>query len=407
MSPETPALPEFSLLCAALQPRPDFAVVHDLLARGVDFQRLLDFAEAHGVRPRLIQTLAQLEWQGVPSPTRAELEIFRERHLLRSVTLAHEHGRIADAFLAAGIAFVFFKGVTLAVDLYGDPSWREYSDIDLLVMPQQLAAAERALETLGYFNRHGDHEFRNVFLGAQRQYTFSNVQCGAMVDLHWAFTARAFPFPLRPAEAWMGLKGVPVGPRRMPTMSYENQALLLAGHGTKETWRSLAWACDFAMLIERVPSLDWAGLLRRARRNGSGVSLLLGCAMASGLLGTPVPTDLAGPLQRSSRVRRLAASLIDSLRSSPADPRAQTDLMDLDLCDRLVDRVKAALGVVLTPTPADYHGWPLPRALWWLYYFLRPLRLMARSVGFIRRRSPADDPAETTPGRSVPLHRTS
>jgi hypothetical protein len=398
---------EFDFLCAALRPQPDIMAMQEILRRGVNFPALVELTEAHGVRPRLFQALALLKWAGVPQQVRAALEIFRERHLVRTLTHAQQHGRIADAFLAAGIGFTFFKGATLAADLYGDLSWREYGDIDVLVMPHQLAAAERALEGLGYLNRQGDRFFRATFLSAQRQYTFSNVEFGATVDLHWAFTARALPFPLRADEVWSSLKGVQVGPRRMPTVSYQNQALLLAGHGTKETWRSLAWVCDFAMLLERGPQLDWAALLTHARRNGSGNSLLLGCVVVEGLLGTPVPVDLVKPLQRNRRVRHLGVDLIRRLRAGPMTMRPQTDLMDLDLCDRRLDRLKAAVSVMLTPTPADYHACPLPADLWGAYYAIRPLRLAAQAVGLTRRRSLGDDPAVAMSGRSTPLPRTS
>jgi hypothetical protein len=397
--------PEFDLLCAAIRPQPDLAAARALLRRGIDFETLFDLAGAHAVRPRLIQTLALVDWESVPNAARAELEAFRERHLVRTLTLAQQHGRIADSFLAAGIGFTFFKGATLAADLYGDLSWREYGDIDVLVMPHQLAAAERALEGLGYLNRQGDAQFRHAFLAAQRQYTFSHAEIGAVIDLHWDFTTRPLPFPLRPEEVWGSLKGVRVGPRKMPTISYENQALLLAGHGTKEAWRSLGWICDFAVLVETVPGLDWAKLFQRARKRGSANSLLLGCAMAEDLLGTPVPADLVKPLQRNRRIRHLSERLIERLWEGLADVRSQTDLMDLDLCDHGFDRVKVVLSLVLTPTPGDYHARPLPSGLWWLYYLLRPLRLAARAI--TPRRSPDDGRSAAGIGRPVPQHQTS
>jgi hypothetical protein len=54
--------------------------------------------------------------------------------------------------------------------------------------------------------------------------------------------------------------------------------------------------------------------------------------------------------------------------------------MDLDLCDNVRDRIKVAIRLALTPTPGDYHAWPLPQALWPLYYLLRPVRLAVAAV---------------------------
>jgi hypothetical protein len=397
--------PEIDLLCALVRPQPDLPRAQAMLRGAIDFPVFVELAQVHAVRPRLIQALSALGWEGIPLAAKRELEAFRERHVLRSLYLAEQQGNIADALLAAGICFAFFKGATLAADLYGDLSWREYGDIDVIVMPHQMARAERVLEDLGYLNRQGDPVFRRAFLASQRQYTFSRADIGATVDLHWDFSAGQLPFPLRPDEAWGSLKGVRVGSRNMPTVSDENLALLLAGHGTKEAWRSLGWICDFAIFVESAPGLDWATLLARARRRRCGNALLLGCAMARELLGAPVPADLIKPLASNRRVGRLSEQLIERLWGGLPAIRRNTDLIDLDLCDRRWDRVKALLRIALTPTAGDYHALPLPAALWGLYYLLRPLRLAARAI--TPRRSPSDDRPKAMTGRPAPQHQTS
>src|SRR5476649_2056647 len=141
---------EIDLLCALVRPQPDLPRAQALLRGAIDFLVFLELAQVHAVRPRLIQALSSLGWEGVPLSAKKELEAFSERHVLRSLYLAEQQGNIADALLAAGICFAFFKGATLAADLYGDLSWRGYGDIDVIVMPHQMARAERVLEDLGY-----------------------------------------------------------------------------------------------------------------------------------------------------------------------------------------------------------------------------------------------------------------
>jgi len=400
-----PSCPEIDLLCAVVRPSPDLAQAVALLRGPLDFSDLLDLAEAHSVRPRLIQAFAALGWQGVPPTVKAALEGFRGRHVLRALYLAEEHGRIADALLAAGVGFAFFKGAALAVDLYGDLSHREYGDIDLIVWPHQLVAAETVLEDLGYLTRQGDRAFRRAFLAYQRQYTFIRADIGAAVDLHWDFSAGPLPFPLRPAETWRGLRPVRVGSRTMPTVSVENQILLLAGHGTKEAWRSLSWICDFAMQIDRTPGADWAGLYARARRQGCGNSLLLGASMAQALFDSAMPHDLVPLVRRNATVARLTRRLVARLRGGLATMPGHRDLMDLDLCDRRWDRLKAAVRFGLTPTPGDYHALPLPAGLWSAYYFLRPFRLAAKVV--TGRRPRREGPAAVLHAQSALRHQVS
>jgi hypothetical protein len=108
----------------------------------------------------------------------------------------------------------------------------------------------------------------------------------------------------------------------------------------------------------------------------------LGCAMASGLLETPVPPVLSATVSGNVRVRRIAASLLASMREGLVHfPETKPNLVDLDLCERKFDRFKFLLGLAVTPTPSDYRALPLPRALWGAYYLTRPLRQVLKSVG--------------------------
>lgn len=365
---------EFDLLCAAAKPCPDLEGARRLLGGPIDLPVVLDLARDHYVRPQLLATMSALAWEGVSTECKTALEEFRRSHVLRMLYLAEELSRIAEVFACRGIAFAAFKGAALAIDLYGDIAHREYADIDLIVAPGQMAAAETALESLGYMSDQGDRAFRRMFRAYQRQYAFTRADIDATVDLHWDFTAARLPFPLRVEELWSDLKFVTIGARAIPTLSDANVALLLAGHGTKEGWRSLGWLCDFAAFAHRRPGLDWLALYERARGRGCGDTLLLAYALATELLDMTVPCELAGTLAGNRRVGRLAAAIAARLRAGPA----RTDrrhLMDLDLCDHARNRITVAIGLVLTPTPGDYHAWPLPQALWPLYYILRPVRL--------------------------------
>jgi hypothetical protein len=377
---------EFDLLCVAARPSSDLGHIRELLRRGVDSDTLEKLAAQHGVRPNLVQTLSRLSWELVPAKLRQALEAFQHHHLLRTLSVSNELVRVADGFSSSGIDFATFKGPILGLQLYGDLALREYSDIDIIVPATQLKRAEEVLAAMGYRNAQGDWAFRQAFLRHQRQYALTRQGFDASIDLHWDFTADPLPFPLRPSEIWPALASVTLGGRGVPTLAGEELALMLAGHGTKEAWRSLGWVCDFAMLVERMSDLDWSNIHARARRNGSGLSILLASAMAERLLGTPVPPALTAALDRSQRVGRLADDLAARLRDHfPADIRRE-NLEDLLVCDRWNDRLWASLKIAMTPTPGDYQALPLPSVLWPLYRVIRPVRLAAQFISRAFRR---------------------
>ena len=387
-----PTLPvggaEVDLLCAAARPRPDLTRVRQLLGEGVDGGALVLLAAQHGVRSNLLRCLSDLSWASTPPVVRQGLQQFQRYHLPRTLSVSNELVSVATALSDADIPFATFKGPILALELYGDLALREYSDVDLIVPAAEMERAEQVLAARGYRNVQGDRAFRQAFLRHQRQYAFVRDDFDAAIDLHWAFTADPLPFPLRPSEIWSRLAFVSLGGRSVPTLAPEDLALLLAGHGTKEGWRNLGWVCDFAMLVERIPDLDWSRIHHRARENRTGDVVLLACAMAHRLLDTPLPSALAGAVGRSRRVEALASGLIARLRSAPPEDIARETLEDSLLCDHARDRIWSAVKLALAPTPSDHEAMPLPPPLWWVYRLTRPIRLGASFLSrALRRRS--------------------
>ena len=339
--------------------------------------RVISLATDHGLRPALIEFLSAVDWQHVPGPVRAELEVFQRVHLLRTLEIAEELASVTRAFQSHGIPFALFKGAALSIQLYGRLAAREYNDLDLIVPAACVAHAEQLLAGRDYRPAYAEARFRRFFQGHQGQTAFRREDGTVDLDLHWTFSGSFLPFPLRHQEIWDRLTSVPIAGVDVPTLAPADTVLLLAGHGTKEGWRSLMWLRDFALAVERWRDLDWADIHRRARRNGCGDSVLLACALVEQVLDVPVPPALAQAVAASSRVAARAGLLAERLREDALDKR---HLDDLALCDRRVDRWRAGLGFALAPTPGDFDALPLPRALWPAYYLLRPVRLMSKAV---------------------------
>ncbi|HET8655256.1 MAG TPA: nucleotidyltransferase family protein [Longimicrobiaceae bacterium] len=69
---------------------------------------------------------------------------------LRMERLAAELGRVCDALASAGARAVVLKGMHTSREYFPEPATRPVSDVDLLVEPRALAAAEDALRGAGY-----------------------------------------------------------------------------------------------------------------------------------------------------------------------------------------------------------------------------------------------------------------
>ncbi len=373
-----PALePEFDFLCALVRPHPDHRRALELAGNGLNFAHVERLAAAHGVRPLLLGALNACADSGDFGELPKILQRFWRAHAARNLYAAGEVGRIADCFERRGIGFATFKGVALSATLYGDISRREFNDIDIIVRPSDLDAAQSALESCGYRAAQGNgREWRKAFLGYQRQYVFVRTDSTLAVDLHWDFFPHDFAFPLETSDIWRRLDHVSIAGRMVPTLDPETLAIYLIGHGAKEGWKSLGWVCDVAEFYVRCPEVDWAGLFHRLDRGGR-VRLQVGLLLATKLLGVGVREDVLNDASGDAKVGSQLAFALRRLASAaePMDPRADFSLAGAGICRSFRERARALWLLAVTRTASDYNAIPLPRPLWRLYHLIRPFRL--------------------------------
>lgn len=372
---------ELEFLCCLISPRANLEQANSLVALGINWRALLDLAAVHGVRPQLVRALHTSFWEDVPRETKQELEIFQRYHLARSMHVAKELAIITDAFVQSGIRYAIFKGITLAVLLYGNIAGREFNDIDVIVDEDNVAATERILEANGYAAKYKTAEFRAAFLSHQRQYMFVDQESKLAIDLHWDFIGRGGCFPLQVSEIWETLKRVSVLKCDIPTLGPNELAIYLAGHGTKDWWVSLGWVTDFAEFLSQNPGLDWTALHRRAQMNHCGRSVLLAGSLASTVLQVNDSADLmaliaeAPDVQASAKkiVRRLCQNVTVSEQLYPWSEN----------CESWPQRLWTAWVLLTTRTTGDYEAMPLPRLLWRLYHLTRPFRLGVTALSMV------------------------
>ncbi len=369
--------PEIELLCCLTRPDADYKRVLELTAPGFDWTRVFSLAAMHGVRPHLLHALRSPQCSVEASEIKEKLERFEWAQAARNLTFTRELLRIADKLDSRGIPFATFKGATLALTLYGGLARREFNDIDLIVRHADMPAAEEALQSCGYRAMFGAAHYRSAFLAYQQQHMFVNDDSSIGIDLHWGFAPKGIPFPIHAGTIWGNLETVQIGGRQIPTLGRDDLAILLAGHGTKERWRSLDWICDFAFFYDSHTEIDWSALIARARRIRCERPILLGCTLISELMGISVNPKILQSARSEPSIQALVRSIVTGLSASSieADAVAAGNRVDFVLCETSIQKLNVLLRLCFIPTVGDYETMPIPRSLWPLYHVTRPFRL--------------------------------
>jgi hypothetical protein len=367
---------EFEFLCCTAGSWEGRDRARLLLSQGFDWRWLADLAEAHGVRPQLLRALRGEYWDDVPGEIREEFELFQRYHLARSLHVANELINIGEQFAKKGIRYAVFKGIALSILLYKDIAGREFNDIDVIVDDENMPAAEEIIESFGYVAPYGNAHFRNAFLSYQRQYQFVDRAAQLAVDLHWDFVGSGECFPISTSEIWSTLGSVSIAGRDIPTLGSSELAIFLAGHGTKEGWRSLGWITDFGEFLRQSPDLDWEILYRRARQHQCGRSILLATSLAAALLGVRITPALADLMMQDPGLRPLTEKVLKRVLEGATGLRYPWS----ELCERWPQRIRACLMLLSNRTTGDFEALPLPRRMWRLYHLTRPIRLAIRGL---------------------------
>ncbi len=118
----------------------------------LDWQALLERAEFNYAVPLLRYNLAQMELlSSVPEAAQRQVEESSQTWAARHLACVHEAERLCVALSAAGIKAIPLKGAALMLgSYYPQAGLRPAIDLDLLVAPAQLAAAERIAQSCGY-----------------------------------------------------------------------------------------------------------------------------------------------------------------------------------------------------------------------------------------------------------------
>ncbi|HEV3467739.1 MAG TPA: nucleotidyltransferase family protein [Pyrinomonadaceae bacterium] len=377
------ARPEHRLLLLCARTRADAEAgeeIRRLVAGGPDWDYLYRLARRHAVLPLIYRRLRAAASNEMPPAQLRRLGDDFRANTARALYLTAELERVVSLFEAEGVPVIPYKGPALAAFAYGDLALRRYVDLDILVRKEDLPRAKGLLAARGFRPawRLTPAQER-VLLRSQHNFPFEREEGRLVVELHWELAAPRYAAP-RDETVWSRLVPVKLAGREVKCLGPEDLLLSLCVHGTKHLWERLAWICDVAELLNSQPDLDWASVCERARAAGTERMLLLGLRLARGLLEAPLPDEIERLAEAEPSLGRLAETVTARLFEGPGQgPPGLLSSISFNLLARrgLAERVRY-FGFIFTPTDGDLAVLTLPRPLSFVYYLLRPFRLLLK-----------------------------
>lgn len=382
------------------------------LARVADWPAVARLARRHRVGPLVHRAARAVEGVVAAEPVLAPL---RDRTIRSGLGQLAGLTRASGCLDDAGIPFLVLKGLPLAARLYGTPLARECYDIDLLVPPDAVRDAERALTRAGWRLLKPAFRPTPARLRCYDRFVKDRLFAGpgGPLELHHRLVSNPALLPLAFDDLRANAVDTATGDRRFPTLGDDHLLIYLVVHGQLHRWSRLKWLCDLAALLAAMRADSFAAAVERCRRRGLRPEPLFGPALllCRDCLHVAPPDADRRPRRAGPRTER-AASATRALWTRPGGGGG------LRGAARRVDELRAAIAMKPSPrlvahelarlcaAPYDLGRIDLPDRLFFLYYPLRPvlylagrLRRTARPSGQKSRNSSA---LVRAPGRGRP-----
>lgn len=403
------------------------AVALHLQAVDLNWGKLLQTAINHGVMPLLYQSLKAIDCAKVtvqvPHSVMLQLQTLNRMNGLHNLSQTQELLNVLAKLEKAGIEAIAFKGPVLAAAVYGNVALRQFGDLDILVRYRDFWQAKAVLANEGYQSSNSCtqaqitdeirdeilpfHLYLQVSLSRStaeamifdRQFQPSLLHSNAQrsIDLHWGIPPRRVWNADRFDRLWDHLNSIDLMGKQVKTCAPEVTLLIQCLNVAKEPWQhSLKQVCDVAQVIQAYPDLDWHLALKLAAELRSQKSFLIGLWMTRDQLDISLPQFILDQLIESHSIDEKSAQSYNKYSGDVPYLWFQYT-HQLRTSDRAWDGLfitglylQWLLVITLSPSPLDREFVALPPNLNFLYYVIRPIRLLIQYLLF--RKSVAIQP---------------
>jgi hypothetical protein len=377
--------------------------VDSLLTADLDWEKLVQTAISKSVMPLLYESLKEIctlegrtnEVKFVPQSVMMQLKILSKMNGHNNIAQTKELLKVLALLAAAGIEAIAFKGPTLAAAVYGDVALRQFNDLDLLVRRQDFQQTIAILIDRGYQSNLSkeievclfDHDletplyYRNPEINIYNQRIESsllNRNLETSVDLHWAIPPRQIFNPDRCERLWANLNSIDLLDRQIKIFAPEATLVIQCINVAKEYQHILiphpiAQICDVAKVIQAYPNLNWHLALEIAAELQSEKLFSIGLFTTQDLLKIELPQLIIDRLNRILGSNFTLSKKYQTLRQLFVNP-----LITMDWSLYSIVTLGLYLQQAISPNQNDLEFLPLPRRLFFLYYLIRPIRLLVK-----------------------------
>ncbi|MEH1906257.1 MAG: nucleotidyltransferase family protein [Nostoc sp.] len=376
-----------------------------LLTADLNWENLVQTAINNGVMPLLYQSLKAIEGELVPQSVMVQLQTLNRMNGLNNIAQTKELLKILALLESRGIEAIAFKGPVLASSVYGNVALRQFNDLDILVRLQDFWQTKAVLVDQGYqsatskeieidlFNHHlqislSSRDPETTMFNQRFQPSLLHSNPERSIDLHWGIPPRRLLNPDRFEQLWENLSQIDLMGKQIKTLSPELTLVIQCLNAAKDSYWNLPFkqVCDVAQVIQAYPNLNWHLAWEISSQLCTQRLFLIGLGISHDLLHIPLPQFILEKCARSQLIdwQILGGNFLNLQNYQKYWLMWVIPLKTLDWSWYSLLIIGRYLQFTISPNQNDREFLQLPNSLFFIYYVIRPIRLLIKFLPFRR-----------------------
>jgi len=319
----------------------------------------------------------------LPNETFETLKAINLEQIKRSLLFNSELLKIHGTLIEQNIKHIFFKGSLLSFELYNDIGFRNFRDIDLLVDKENIDKATTIIKNCSYSLFEPEQELnklqKKINYKISHHYHLRHNSLPIDIELHWNLTNPKSFLSIPTKRILNNRIKLQIQDYNLPYISKSENIIFLAAHGAIHQWYRLFWLKDFSVLISKTNNKDLYKIYELSKKLKLDRCFLQACILSQQLYNISLPTFLtSGSIKLKLLYIPIKSIAITELKQRGILGKLNYVLYRLNLKPdykyyfHLVYRLRTHF--------SDWEILKLPNSLFFLYYPLRPLLMIYKSL---------------------------
>ena len=351
----------------------------------LDFEKIYKLASTQQVSSILYTTLKKENFfEKTPAHFQEKLNAQYFTSALLAKFKSDELLNILKVAAASNLQVIPWRGPVFSEIFYGDINARNFGDLDFIFRKEDLPKLKSALKSIGYdYTFLGEKE--KDYLAKEHALAFLKTERGVdfELDFHWSIAEKHWNISYPDKMLWQRLERHNFLGTEIPALSPEDLVLCICiHHGLRGGWQKLKHIFDLALILKKYDCLDWQSITKKAQQLKIKNALLTGCYIVEKLLGIKTPAKIKENYFYNLAISWAGKELINQLLAENKELRYQSYLTQIighgNFTTIFYHKLKERIFVLITPNELDKKTLDLPTGLQFLYYFIRPVRLIKK-----------------------------